>query len=36
MGIRELLPRREDFEFNSNETVIKHDELLNEYRIHDE
>ena len=30
------LPRKDDYKFNTNETVIKYDEQLNEYRLHDE
>ena len=30
------LPRRDDYTLNTNETVIKYDEQLNEYRVHDE
>ena len=33
---REVKPREHDYSFNTNETVIKYDEQLNEYRIHDE
>lgn len=29
-------PRIYDYQFNTNETVIRYDEQLNEYRIHDE
>jgi hypothetical protein len=34
--VRDDLPRRYDYTFNTNETVIKYDPQLNEYRIHDE
>jgi hypothetical protein len=33
---REVRPRQYDYTFNTNETVIKYDKQLNEYRIHDE
>jgi hypothetical protein len=33
---REIKPREYDYSFNTNETVIKYDEQLNEYRVHDE
>lgn len=34
--VRDVLPRRYDYTFNTNETVIKYDPQLNEYRVHDE
>lgn len=33
---RDQLPRSFDYTFNTNETVIKYDKQLNEYRVHDE
>ena len=33
---RDVKPRVMDYKFNTNETVIKYDKQLNEYRIHDE
>ena len=36
MDARDQLPRQFDYTFNTNETVIKYDKQLNEYRIHDE
>lgn len=34
--LQNVLPRQFDYQFNTNETVIKYDKQLNEYRIHDE
>ena len=34
--VRNLKPRVYDYSFNTNETVIKYDKQLNEYRLHDE
>jgi hypothetical protein len=33
---RENQPRVNDYQFNTNETVIKYDDQLNEYRLHSE
>lgn len=35
-SVKNILPRQYDHTFNTTETVIKYDEQLNEYRIHDE
>lgn len=34
--VRDLIPNQYNHTFNTTETVIKYDEQLNEYRIHDE
>ena len=34
--VRDVLPRVYDYTFNTNETSIKYDKQLNEYRLHDE
>lgn len=34
--VRDILPRVHDYTFNTNETSIKYDKQLNEYRLHDE
>lgn len=36
LGNRAVITKKDDYAFNCNETVIKYDEQLNEYRIHDE
>lgn len=35
-SVKDTLPRQYDHSFNTTETVIKYDEQLNEYRLHDE